>query len=172
MKGELSPTPARWPRSSAVQVGAQHQQLGLLGERRWLPGFQRAQHRERAQWQRSPVDRAHTPKSCDPSPRSPQQRSDSWQRQSRLLDNAFEGAWGEVVAGLTRNRNAPRLMGMLELPVATACSDKHPASQLQLIDHLANLHGHGLAAPQWEPDSRAIEHATVKPRNACQEALP
>jgi hypothetical protein len=89
-----------------------------------------------------------------------------------LLCNAFEGARGEVVAGLPRNRNAPRPVGMLELSVASARSHQRPAGLLQVLDHLTNFRVPGLAASQQQPDSRSIDCAPVKPRHACQEALP
>jgi hypothetical protein len=50
-----------------------------------------------------------------------------------LPGNAFEGAGCEVVTWLTSNRNPSRLLWMLELPVAAAGGDKHPASSRALI---------------------------------------
>ena len=172
MTGMISTTPARWPRLSAAAAGVRHRQPGRLGGTRWLRGFQRARQREKPLWPRSPEDRAHKPNSCDLSPRSPRQRSGSWQGHSRLLGNAFEGARGEVVAGLSSNRNAPRPVGMFELSVASASSHQRPAGLLQLLDHLTNFHVPGLAASPQQPHSRVMDNATVKPLNVGTELQP
>jgi hypothetical protein len=65
----------------------------------------------------------------------------SGEPQAGLSGDALQRARGEIVTGLSRNRNATWLLRMLELPVAAAGRDQLPASVGEPSDHLANLHG-------------------------------
>jgi hypothetical protein len=65
-----------------------------------------------------------------------------------LLGHTFEGAGSAIVAWLSSNRNAPWLLGMFELPVAAPGGHQYPARQLQLLDHLADLHTTSLVGPK------------------------
>ncbi len=169
MTGMIASTPARWARLSAAAAGVRHRQPGPPGETRWLRGFQRARQCEKPLWPRNPEDRPDKPGSCDLSPRSPRQGSGSWQGHSRLLGNAFEGAWGEVVDGLHRNQNAAGPVGMFELSVASRSSHQRQAGLVQVLDHPTKPHIPDLAASPQQPHSRMMYNGTVKPSNARTE---
>jgi hypothetical protein len=51
--------------------------------------------------------------------------------QSRLAQDAVQGAWGEVVVGFTRNGDAPGFCGMLELPMAPLHGRQMPTMLFQ-----------------------------------------
>jgi hypothetical protein len=88
-----------------------------------------------------------------------------------LLGNAFEGAWREIVAWLSSNRNAPRPLGMLELPVTPSGGDKRPAAQLQLSDDLADLHTTRIAGLNAQCRLLLMSLASVELRNLEQGGM-
>ena len=164
--------PEQWPHLSARAAGARHRLSGLPGERQWLLESQPVQHREMRRWPRNLEDQERKPKSCDRLPRSPRQTIGSWQGHSGLLGNTFEGAWREIVAGLSSNCNAPRPLGMFELPVAPPCGHQHPARKLQLLDHLADLHTTSAAGLEGQCCPLWLRLASVRSRNSEKEAQP
>ena len=170
MTRTLPTTPERWQRLSARAAAARHQLPGLPGERQWLLESQLVQHREMRRWPRNLEDQERKPKSCDPLPRSPRQRIGSWQGHSGLLGNTFKRAWREIVAGLSSNRNAPRPLGMFELPVAPPGGHQQPARKFQLLDHLADLHAISIAGLNGQCCPLWARLASVRSRNSEKEA--
>lgn len=165
-------TPEQWPHLSARAAAARHRLSGLPGERQWLLESQPVQHREMRLWLRNLEDQERKPKNCDRLPRSQQQKTGSWQGNSGLLGNTFEGAWCEIVAGLSSNRNAPGPLGMLELPVAAPGGHQHPARELQLLDHLTDLHATSVAGLEGQCCPLLVGLSSVRSRNFEKEAQP
>ena len=60
--------------------------------------------------------------------------------QSRLTQNAIQGAWGEVVVGFTRNGHATGFCGMLVLPMAPLHARQMPTMLTQQDQHIAHFH--------------------------------
>ena len=74
--------------------------------------------------------------------------------------------------GFSATVTAPWLLGMLELPVAALGGHQHPARQLQLLDHLADLHTTSLVVPKIQVLPCERGPGIVRSRRSVKEAPP
>jgi hypothetical protein len=93
--------------------------------------------------------------------------------QTGLLQDAVQGTWGQVVAGLTGKGYSPRFGRMLELAMAAPCGDQGPTVLLQHSKYLANFHRHDDST--WDPfiglDGRARALKEWEGRRAISSKL-
>ena len=85
-----------------------------------------------------------------------------------MAANAVEGAWCDVVGGLTGNRYTPGLLRMTILPVAPALAHQGPAVSMEHTNHVTDLGWHrGRSALA---DVAASREKGARRRSAWQDA--
>jgi hypothetical protein len=125
----IMPEPRPMRRRHAVRVLARRRHGDRPGEAESRRAFGLRPRTRRLGWQRSSGDQESKPTTR--SMWTPRRSGSAWSLQSCLLEDAVQRARCKLIALIPRQRDEPRLLRVLLLPMASAGSNEYPTIAFQ-----------------------------------------